>query len=113
MPGGVIEMVIIGEEIKANISKITLVQSSRLFFIVVSLPFVIQYIFKVDISGNKLITIPITQTNIPEFATLALLGIIGGVVAKKIKLSAAYLIGPMIVSIAVHSTGDYYYFCSG
>lgn len=105
MPGGVIEMVIIGEEIKANISKITLVQSSRLFFIVVSLPFVIQYIFKVDISGNKLITIPITQTNIPEFAVLALLGIIGGVVAKKIKLSAAYLIGPMIVSIAVHSTG--------
>lgn len=105
MPGGVIEMVIIGEEIKANISKITLVQSSRLFFIVVSLPFVIQYIFKVDISGNKLITIPITQTNIPEFTALALLGIIAGVIAKKIKLSAAYLIGPMIVSIVVHSTG--------
>ena len=49
MPGGVVEMVIIGEEIKANISKITLVQSSRLFFIVITLPFVIQYIFKVDI----------------------------------------------------------------
>ena len=46
MPGGVIEMVIIGQELKANTTKITLMQSSRLFFVVVSLPFIIQYIFK-------------------------------------------------------------------
>src|SRR5574344_2034134 len=39
MPGGVIEMVIIGQELKANTAKITLMQSSRLFFVVVSLPF--------------------------------------------------------------------------
>jgi len=105
MPGGVIEMVIIGEEIKANISKITLVQSSRLFFIVVTLPFVIQYIFKIDISGNKLITTALSNININEFLVLLLVGAIGGVLAKKLKISAAYLIGPMILSIAVHSTG--------
>jgi len=105
MPGGVIEMVIIGEEIKANIAKITLVQSSRLFFIVVTLPFVIQYIFKVDISGNRLITIPIVNINILEFIALLALGFLGGYLAKKVKLSAAYLIGPMIISIIVHSTG--------
>ncbi len=105
MPGGVIEMVIIGEEIKANISKITLVQSSRLFFIVVTLPFVIQYIFKIDISGNKLITTALSNININEFLVLLLVGATGGVLAKKLKISAAYLIGPMILSIAVHSTG--------
>lgn len=105
MPGGVIEMVIIGEEIKANISKITLVQSSRLFFIVITLPFVIQYIFQIDISGNKLITIPIANINIQEFLALLVVGVMGGVLAKKLKISAAYLIGPMIFSIAVHSTG--------
>jgi len=105
MPGGVIEMVIIGEEIKANISKITLVQSSRLFYIVVTLPFVIQYIFHVDISGNKLITIPIVNINIQEFLFLLVAGFVGGMIAKKVKLSAAYLIGPMLVSIILHSTG--------
>lgn len=105
MPGGVIEMVIIGEEIKADIAKITLVQSSRLFFIVISLPFVIQYIFKVDISGNQLITIPLSNINIGEFLALLVVGAIGGILAKKLKISAAYLIGPMILSIAVHSTG--------
>ena len=105
MPGGVVEMVIIGEEIKANISKITLVQSSRLFFIVITLPFVIQYIFKVDIAGNKLITTPIASIDFMAFIYLFIAGIIGGFLAKKIKLSAAYLIGPMIISIILHSTG--------
>lgn len=105
MPGGVIEMVIIGEEIKANISKITLVQSSRLFFIVITLPFIIQYIFHVDISGNKLITTPIKNIDLFELSILITLGFIGGILAKKVKLSAAYLIGSMIISIALHASG--------
>jgi len=105
MPGGVIEMVIIGEEIKADIAKITLVQSSRLFFIVITLPFIIQYIFHIDISGNKIITTPIIDVNLLELCILLIIGFIGGVIAKKIKLSAAFLIGPMILSIIVHSTG--------
>jgi membrane AbrB-like protein len=105
MPGGVIEMIIIAEDIKANISQITLVQSSRLFYIVVTLPFIIQYVFKVDISGNKLITIPLVNINMQEFLVLLALGIVGGFLAKKLKISAAYLIGPMIFSILAHSTG--------
>lgn len=105
MPGGVIEMVIIAEEIKANISKITLVQSSRLFFIVITLPFIIQYILHVDISGNKLITVPIKDIDLTQLAILLVIGFLGAISAKKLKISAAFLIGPMIVSIAVHSTG--------
>lgn len=105
MPGGVIEMVIIGEQIKADISKITLVQSSRLFFIVVSLPFVIQYIFNIDISGNQIITTPIKDIDINEFLLLSSFGLMAALLAKKIKISAAFLIGPMIISIALHSSG--------
>jgi membrane AbrB-like protein len=105
MPGGVIEMVIIGEQIKADISKITLVQSSRLFFIVVSLPLVIQYIFQIDISGNKTITTSVLNLDLIELSILVTLGVIAAVLAKKINLSAAYLMGPMILSILVHSTG--------
>ena len=67
MPGGVIEMVIIGQELKANTTKITLMQSSRLFFVVVSLPFIIQYIFQIDIRGNQLLTTPIKDIDILEF----------------------------------------------
>lgn len=105
MPGGVIEMVILGEQLKADTSKITLVQSSRLLFIVLTLPFIIQYIFQLDISGNKLITIPLKDIYLPDLFYLGIIGIIGAYAAKKLNISAAYLIGPMILSIIAFSSG--------
>ena len=105
MPGGVIEMVIIGQELKANTAKITLMQSSRLFFVVVSLPFIIQYIFQIDIRGNQLLTTPIKDIDILEFLYIYVLGVFAALFAKNIKLTAAYLIGPMIISIILYSGG--------
>ena len=105
MPGGVIEMVIIGEQIKADISKITLVQSSRLFFVVVTLPFIIQYVFNIDISGNKIITTPIINIDLFELSLLLIAGLYAGILAKKFNMSAAFLMGPMIISILLHSSG--------
>jgi uncharacterized protein len=105
VPGGVIEMVILGEQLKADTSKITLVQSSRLLFIVLSLPFIIQYIFHIDISGNRLITMPLRDVYLPDFFFLGLIGIIGAYLGKKLHISAAYLIGPMILSIIAFSLG--------
>src|SRR5574344_2660063 len=105
MPGGVIEMVIIGQELKANTAKITLMQSSRLFFVVVSLPFIIQYIFQIDIRGNQILTTPIKDINLFEFSYIYILGITGAIIAKRLRLAAAYLIGPMIFSIILYSGG--------
>jgi len=104
MPGGVIEMAIIGEELKADTSKITLLQSSRLFFIVISLPFIIHYIFQIDISGNKLLTTPIKDIDLFEFSYIYILGFLGAIIAKKLKITAAYLIGPMLISIVLYSS---------
>ena len=105
MPGGVIEMVIIGQELKANTAKITLMQSSRLFFVVVSLPFIIQYIFQIDIRGNQLLTTPLVNVNFTQFVVLYIFGVLGAIIAKKIKLTAAFLMGPMIISIILYSSG--------
>jgi uncharacterized protein len=105
MPGGVIEMVILGEQLNADTSKITLVQSSRLLFIVLTLPFIIQYIFHIDISGNKLITTPLREIYLTDFFFLGIIGITGAFLAKRLNISAAYLIGPMILSIIAFSLG--------
>ncbi|RBQ27200.1 MULTISPECIES: AbrB family transcriptional regulator [Arcobacteraceae] len=105
MPGGVIEMVIIGQELKADTSKITLMQSSRLFFVVVSLPFIIQYIFQIDIRGNQLLTTPIKDIDLFEFSYIYIFGILAAFIAKKLRITAAYLIGPMIVSMVLYSSG--------
>ncbi len=105
MPGGVIEMVLLGEELKANVAKITLVQASRLFFIVLTLPFIIQYIFQIDISGNRLITPPINTLELSDIIILITIGTTGAIFAKKINMPAAYLIGPMIISIIAFASG--------
>ena len=105
MPGGVIEMVILGEEMKANTAKITLVQSSRLLFIVLILPFIIQYIFQIDIAGNKLITAPLYTLDLKDMALLISVGFIGALLAKKLKIPAALLIGPMVLSILAFASG--------
>lgn len=105
MPGGVIEMVILGEQMKADITKITLVQSSRLLFIILSLPLIIHYIFQIDISGNQLITVPLNQISLQEIIYLIIIGITGAYIARKLNISAAFLIGPMILSILAFSNG--------
>ena len=105
MPGGVIEMVLLGEEMKANVAKITLVQSSRLLFIVLSLPFIIQYIFQIDISGNKIITEPLSTLNIKDIFLLIIVGFLGAIIGKKLNLPAAYLMGPMVLSIVAFASG--------
>jgi len=105
MPGGIIEMVLLGEELKANVPKITLVQASRLFFIVLTLPFIIQYIFQIDISGNRLITAPLSSIELTDMLILIVVGISGAFFGKKINMPAAYLIGPMFVSILVFASG--------
>lgn len=105
MPGGIIEMVLLGEELKANVAKITLVQASRLFFLVLTLPFIIQYIFQIDISGNRLITPSFSSLAFSDVIILIIIGITGAVFGKKINMPAAYLIGPMIVSVLAFSMG--------
>lgn len=105
MPGGVIEMVLLGEELKANVPKITLVQASRLFFLVLTLPFIIQYIFQIDISGNRLITEPLSLLSLEDVFILIAVGIIGAIFGKKINMPAAFLIGPMLISMLAFSMG--------
>ena len=105
MPGGVIEMVLLGEELKANVPKITLVQASRLFFLVLTLPFIIQYIFQIDIRGNQTITEPLSSIAPLDILLLISVGVIGAVFGKKINMPAAYLIGPMFISMIAFSTG--------
>jgi membrane AbrB-like protein len=71
---------------------------------VVSLPFIIQYILGIDIRGNQTITTSVVNVDLLELIFLFVVGIFAAVFAKKIKLSAAFLIGPMIISIILHLT---------
>ena len=54
---------------------------------------------------GHLITVPINEIYLPDFFYLTIIGFIGAYGAKKLNVSAAYLIGPMVLSIIFFSMG--------
>lgn len=105
MPGGLLEMIAIGESMGANIYKITLFQSTRLLLIIFSLPFIIEIVGGVSLEGNRTITTPLKDVAMLDIFIMVLLAIVGVLLAKKLKLSAPYILGPMIVSMVAHLGG--------
>ncbi|WP_024953727.1 AbrB family transcriptional regulator [Sulfurospirillum arcachonense] len=105
MPGGLLEMVAIGESMGANVYKITLFQSTRLLLIVFSLPFIIEIVGGISLDGNRVISTPIKDVLFTDMFILVFMAIIGVFLAKKLNIFAPYMIGPMIVSMIAHLSG--------
>lgn len=105
MPGGLVEMVTVGEEKGGDARIIALIHSARILLVVMTLPFIVQWLGGVPIGGNRVAGPSITQT--PFHAELALLacGLAGIVVGHWLRLPAKFLLGPMLVSAAVHLAG--------
>jgi hypothetical protein len=105
MPGGLLEMIAIGESMGANIYKITLFQSTRLLLLVFSLPFIIEIMGGISLAGNRTVTTPIKDVAMIDMVILVGLAIIGIFLAKKFKISAPFILGPMLVSMIAHLSG--------
>lgn len=105
MPGGLVEMVIIGKELGGDAAKITLVQSARLVFIIFCLPFLIEWVSNTSLGDLKPITTPIAQMNLSDSIVMIIVAILGVMIGKKLKIYAPYLLGPMLMSIIAYSLG--------
>jgi membrane AbrB-like protein len=105
MPGGLLEMVTLGEEKGGDARIIALIHSARILLVVMTLPFIVQWIGGVPIGGNRVAGPSIMQT--PLSAELILLGcgIAGIVLGHFLRLPAKFLLGPMVASAVVHVSG--------
>lgn len=99
MPGGLVEMIIIGRDMGADTVTITLAQSIRAIFVICSLPFLIEYLSNSPLSGLKSITEPLSDITMMDFIFMIIIGVLGVFIGKKLKLFGAYMIGPMLVAI--------------
>ncbi|WP_208997491.1 AbrB family transcriptional regulator [Pannonibacter phragmitetus] len=102
MPGGLMEMVSLGKDLGGDERKIILAHAARIV-VTISL---ISFWFRI-IEGQNVGT-AITKGGSPSWQDLAILaacGVIGAFVALKLRLPAATLVGPMLLSAAVHVTG--------
>ncbi|HKG83619.1 MAG TPA: AbrB family transcriptional regulator, partial [Beijerinckiaceae bacterium] len=105
MPGGLVEMVLLGEEGGGNARTIALIHSARILLIVMTLPFVVQWLEGVRLGARPPFGVSILDT--PWYGELWLVAtaIAGAVVGDLLRVPAKYLLGPMLVSALVHILG--------
>ncbi|YCI04748.1 AbrB family transcriptional regulator [Ensifer sp. D2-11] len=105
MPGGLVEMTALGEVYGANTRTIALVHSSRIMLVVLSLPFLLSFVGGQALSGTTRAGASILETPISADLWLFGTGICGMFLGRLLSLPSPFLMGPMLVSAAIHLTG--------
>jgi uncharacterized protein len=105
MPGGLAEMVMLGEERGADEKAIALIHGARILIVIMTLPFIIQWLAGVSIvRGASAAPSIFTSPAVSEFLLLGC-ALSGALLGHVLQLPARNLLGPMLVSGAVHLTG--------
>jgi hypothetical protein len=105
MPGGLNEMMIIGHDFGGDDRRIVLAHASRIVIVVMTLALWFRVISGLDLGdgisrGTALLDMPLS-----ELAILAAGGVAGFILGRALHLPAPTLIGPMIVSAALYTSG--------
>lgn len=99
-PGHLSFVIALSEDMKADTQKIALVQSVRVLFLTLLIPFIL---IGLDLKLPKL-DIIVQSTPLEWIALLTLTSALVGYIFKKLKLPAAYLIAGMLLSTGTHVT---------
>ncbi len=105
MPGGLVEMVLLGEEKGGDARIIALIHSARVLLVVMTLPFIVQAIGGVSLGAVRSAGPSLAQVPLQSELWLVGCGLAGIVVAHWLRLPSKYLLGPMLVSAVVHVLG--------
>ncbi len=105
MPGGLIEMVALGEQRGGDARTIALVHSARILLIVFALPFLASVLTGVDIGARPATGLSVLDTPWDSEVWLVATALAGGLLGRLLRLPAATLLGPMLASAGVHALG--------
>jgi membrane AbrB-like protein len=105
MPGGLSEMILAGTEMGGDARIISMTQSSRLLLVVFALPFAFQLFAGYEPAARPAPGLPLAEVPMGDLAVLAACGIAGFFAARAMRIPAAAIVGPMVLSAAVHLLG--------
>jgi len=105
MPGGLMEMMIIGKEMGADDRSIILAHTSRIVLVVALVAVWFRMVQGIDLSDRSQFGVPVSQIPANELIILTIVGIVGYLGGRLLRLPAPMLLGPILVSAAVHSMG--------
>jgi uncharacterized protein len=102
-PGGLNEMVIVGKAMGGDDRTISLTHASRIMLVVFTIP--LWYRFGATIPLAPRPDIGLLDVAWQDLALLALCAPVGALLARGLRIPAAFLVGPMILSALVHLSG--------
>ena len=102
MPGGLIDMVVLGEERGGDARTIALVHSARIALLVFALPFLVQVLEGVDLGPRAQPGASVFDASWTDQAWLVGTAAVGVVIGKVLRFPAWYLTGPLLASAVVH-----------
>ena len=105
MPGGLMEMMIIGKDAGADERSIILAHTSRIVLVVTLVAIWFRVVQGIDLSDRSQFGIPFSEIPEHELIILAIVGAFGYFLGRFLHLPAPMLLGPIIVSAAVYSLG--------
>ncbi|MFM1814521.1 MAG: hypothetical protein RLZ98_1216 [Pseudomonadota bacterium] len=105
MPGGVVEMVMLGEQYKADVHRIALVQASRILILVFALPFIVQMMLGISLGQRPPVGQSVLETPFSSYVLLIFCAVVGYHIGPKLNFPAPPFTGPLFVSGLLHVLG--------
>jgi membrane AbrB-like protein len=103
IPGGLAEMIAVGGDMGGDDRKISLAHAVRILVVVMTVPIWFRIHDGVQASGGT--GVHFADVGLIDYAVLIACGAIGAPLAALIRLPAAAILGPMILSAAAHAFG--------
>jgi uncharacterized protein len=105
VPGGLNDMVLMAGDAGAQERSVTLAHVTRIFIVICTLPFFIQYGLGYEIARGSATRMRLAQLMPADAVTILVVAAGGYLLARRLKIAGAPVIGPMILSALAHITG--------
>lgn len=105
MPGGLNEMLILGEDAGGDGKKIAMAHATRILFVISCVGLFFGLVLGVQSNGSEKTFTAVTDLTLSDAGLLIFSGFAGVYLGRLLRLPAAAMLGPMIVSAGVHLSG--------
>ena len=103
MPGGLSEMIMVGSALGGDERVISLSHAARILIVVMIIPFAFRFFYPAAATSASVGFGAVGS--VTDMAILAACGLVGFLAARAIRVPAAAVVGPMVLSGAVHLAG--------
>ncbi|MCH2166205.1 MAG: AbrB family transcriptional regulator [Oceanicola sp.] len=105
MPGGLSEMMLLGDDAGGDGRRIALAHATRVLLVIASVALFFGLVLGVDTRGSARNWVTFEEVGLRDGAALAACALLGLGFARGVRLPAGALFGPMILSAALHISG--------